>query len=165
MAGYGGFTILDYDGERTSTSFYTGNITAVSLPDTLTEFGDLRDAIDAIILGTISTENLKVFETKLSNTRPASKQAQRETKWLVVYEDNLPFFDDPVNAIPNEGYRKVFTFEIGTADLSLLVANTDLMEIGSGAGATFVAAFEQIARSPYGGTVNVLEVRHVGRNT
>lgn len=164
MAGYGGFSIIDYDNERSSTAFTTGNITAVSIAGTLTQFGALRTAVDGIILGTISTETLKVFETKISNTTPASKQAQRETKWLVVYEDNLPFFDDPVNAIPNEGYKKVFTLEIPTADLSLLVASTDLMEIGSGAGATFVTAFEAIARSPYGGTVNVLEVRHVGRN-
>lgn len=164
MAGYGGFTILDYDRETSNTQFYTGNITAVSLPDTLTEFGDLRDAIDGIILGTIQKESLKVFDTKLSNAAPASPQAQRENKWLVVYEDVLPFFDDPVNAIPNEGFGKVFTFEIATADLSLLVANTDRMNIATGNGATFVTAFEAIARSPYGGTVNVLEVRHVGRN-
>lgn len=164
MAGYGGFSILDYDGERSNTSFYTGSITAVSLPGTLTQFGDLRTAIDGIILGTISTETLKVFDTKVSNTLPTNKAAQRESKWLVVYEDNLPFFDDPVNAIPNEGFKKVFTFEIPTADLSLLQEGTDRMNISSGAGATFVTAFEAIARSPYGGTVNVLEVRHVGRS-
>lgn len=164
MAGYGGFSIIDYDSERSNTSFTTGNITAVSIAGALTQFGALRTAIDGIILGTISTETLKVFETKLSNTPPASKQAQRETKWLVVYEDNQAFFDPPTNAIPNEGYKKVFTFEIPTADLSLLVTNTDLMEIGSGAGATFKTAFEAIARSPYGGTTTILEVRHVGRN-
>lgn len=164
MAGFGGFSILDYDGERSNTSFTTGNITAVSIAGTLTAFGTLRTALDAIILGTISTETLKVFETKLSNTLPASASAQHESKWLVVYEDNLPFFDDPVNAIPNEGYRKVFTFEIPTADLTLLQTNSDKMIIASGAGATFVTAFEALARSPYGGTVNVLEIRHVGRN-
>lgn len=164
MAGYGSFTILDYDGEVTNSQFNTGNITAVSLPGTITQFGTLRTALDGIILGRISKEALKVFETKLSNTLPTDKAAQRESKWLVVYEDNLPFFDDPVNAIPNEGYKRVFTMEVGTADLSLLVANTDRMEITAGAGQTFVTAFEALARSPYGGTVNVIEVRHVGRN-
>lgn len=165
MAGYGNFSFLDHDGERSTTSFYTGNITAVSLPDTLTEFGALRTAIDGIIVGTIATETLKVFETKLSNDLPADPTAQRESKWLVVYEDSLPFFDDPVNAIPNEGYKKVFTFEIPTADLSLLLPNTDKMDISAGAGADFKTAFEAIARSPYGGNVTVLEVRHVGRRS
>lgn len=163
MAGYGNFTILDYDGEQSNTSFYTGDITAVSLPGTLTEFGDLRTAIEGVILGTVSKEALKVFETKLSNTLPSDKAAQRESKWLVVYEDITRYFDPPVNAIPNAGYKRVFTLEIPTADLSLLDANSDKMVITAGAGQTFVSAFETIARSPYGGTVNVLEVRHVGR--
>lgn len=165
MAGFGSFTLIDHDKEKTSLAFYTGNVTALSLPGLLTQFGTLRTAIEGITLGNVSQESLKVFDTKLSNTPPASPQAQRETKWLVVYEDNLPFFDDPANLIPNEGYRKVFTFEIGTADLALLQTNLDLMIIATGAGATFKTAFEAVARSPYGGTVTVLEVRHVGRNT
>lgn len=163
MAGFGGFSILDYDGERSNTSLTTGNITAVSLPGTLTQWGTLRSALDGIILGTVSQEWLKVFDTKISNTLPSEKAAQRESKWLVVYEDTTAFFDDPVNSIPNEGYKKVFTLEIPTADLSLLETNKDTMNIASGAGQTFVTAFEAIAKSPYGGAVNVLEVRHVGR--
>lgn len=164
MAGYGGFSILDYDGEKSSLQFYTGNITVASLPGTLTQFGALRDAINEIILGTISSESLKVFDTKLSNVTPTAEFAQRETKWLVVYEDNLPFFDAPVNAIPNEGFGKIFTFEIATADLSHLQTGTDKLDLSVNPGADFVAAFEAFARSPYGGTTNVLEVRHVGRN-
>lgn len=164
MPGYGQFSIRDYNEEMSSTKFYTGNVTAGSLPGLLTDFGQFRDAIDGIILGVIAKESLAVFQTNLSNAVPASVQAQREAKWLVTYEDILPFFDDPVNAIPNEGYRKVFTFEIATPDLTLLVANTDRMNIAAGAGATFVTEFEAIARSPYGGTVNVLYVQHVGRN-
>jgi hypothetical protein len=165
MAGYGSFTLLDHNGEKSTTSFYTGNITAVSLPDTLTEFGQLRTAIEGITLGTVAQESLKVFDTKLSNTRPADQNAQRERKWLVVYEDNLPFFDAPVNAIPNEGYRKVFTFEIATADISgRLVTNTDEANLTNPGIAAFKTAFEQLARSPYGGTVTVLKLIAVGRN-
>lgn len=164
MPGYGGMSVRDYNKELSMFRFYTGNITAVSLPGTLTEFGALRTAVDGIILGVIAKESLKVFDTIVSNAVPASVQAQREAKWLVVYEDTLPFFDDPVNAIPNEGYQKVFTLEIPTPDLSLLQTNSEDMIIASGAGASFVTAFEAIARSPYGGTVNVLKITHVGRN-
>lgn len=165
MPGFGSITLRDYDKELTVTQFLTGNITALSLPDTLTQWGALRAAIEGVTLGVVANEALKVFDTKLSNDVPVSPQAQRENKWLVLYEDNLPFFDDPVNAIPNAGYRKVFTNEIGTADLTLLVANTNKMNIATGAGATLVAAMETLLRSPYGGTINVLEVRHVGRST
>lgn len=165
MAGFGAFTMLDHNGEKSTTSFYTGNITAVSLPDTLTEFGQLRVAVEGITLGTVAQESLKVFDTKLSNTRPADQNAQRERKWLVVYEDNLPFFDDPVNAIPNEGYRKVFTFEIATADIAnRLVTNTDEADLTNAGIAAFKTAFEQIARSPYGGTTTVIKLVAVGRN-
>lgn len=165
MAGFGAFTMLDHNGEKSTTSFYTGNITAVSLPDTLTEFGQLRAAVEGITLGTVAQESLKVFDTKLSNTRPTDQNAQRERKWLVVYEDNLPFFDAPVNAIPNEGYRKVFTFEIATADIAnRLVTNTDEADLTNAGIAAFKTAFEQIARSPYGGTTTVLKLVAVGRN-
>jgi hypothetical protein len=165
MAGFGSFTLLDHNGEITSTSFNTGNVTALSLPGLLTQFGALRTAIDGIVLGTISKESLKVFDTPLSNDLPVDQNAQRERKWLVVYEDNLPFFDAPLNAIPNEGYRKRFSFEIGTADIAnRLVPNTDRADLANTQVAAFVTAFEAIARSPYGGTTNVLEIRSVGRN-
>ena len=103
MAGYGSFTLMDHNGEKSVTSFYTGNITAVSLPGTLTQFGALRTAIDGITVGTITQEELSVFRTKLSNALPPSANAQRERKGLVVYEDRTQFFDPPIHAIPNEG--------------------------------------------------------------
>lgn len=165
MAGYGNFSFLDYNGERSTTSFYTGNVTAVSLPGLLTQFGALRTAIDGIILGTIAQEELSVFRTKLSNALPVSANAQRERKWLVVYEDVTEFFDPPVNAIPNEGYRKVFNFEIPTANLvGNLQPNSDEADLSATAVAAFVTAFEAIARSPHGGNVNVLKLVAVGRN-
>lgn len=163
--GQGGFSFLDFDKEDASTSFWTGAVTAVSLPGLLTQFGALRTAIAGICIGTITDERLRVFETPLSNTPPSDPQAQRETKWFVDYEDSQQFFDPPVNAIPNAGYKKTFSIELPTADLSLLTGNTSVLDITAGAGATFKTAFEAIARSPYGGTVTVLEVRHVGRNT
>lgn len=167
MAGYGSFTILDYGGEKTSVQFQTGNITAISLPGFLTDFGNLRTAIEGITLGVVAQEEASVFRTKLSNTLPASKDAQRERKWLVVYEDNTPFFDDPINAIPNEGYKKIFTNEIGTADLSLLVSRSDTIEAGDAgepaAIATFRGAWNALVKSPHGGTARVLKLVAVGR--
>lgn len=166
MAGFGGFTLIDHSNEETRTSFYTGNITAASLPGTLTQFGALRTAIEGITLGVVAKESLKVFDTTLANVPPSDENAQRERKWVVSYEDSLAFFDDPVNAIPNAGYRKKFTLEIGTADLvGRLLPNSDQADMTDPQIVAFVTAFEAIARSPYGGTVNVLGLTAVGRNT
>lgn len=165
MAGYGSFSFLDYNNERSNMQFYTANVTATSLPGLLAEWGTLRNAIKGIILGTVAQEELSVFRTRLSNTLPNDANAQRERKWLVVYEDVTEFFDAPVNAIPNEGYRKVFTFEIPTAKLTgLLKPNSDEADLNAPAVQAFVNAFEQTARSPYGGRVNVLKLVAVGRN-
>lgn len=165
MAGKLGFSMLDHSGERGSISINTGNVTAVSLPGLLTEVGDLREAIEGITAGVVASESLMVFNTPLANEPPASQDAQVERAWLVSYEDDLPFFDDPVNAIPNEGYKKRFTLTIPTADIDgRLLANTDKADLTDTDIAAFVTAFETTARSPYGGTVNVLSITAVGRN-
>lgn len=165
MVGFGSFTLIDHNREKSTTSFYTGNITGASLPATLTQFGALRNAIDGITLGSVTNESLKVFDTKLANSPPADENAQRERKWLVVYEDDTAFFDAPLNAIPNSGYRKAFTFEIATAELTgRLLPNSDEADLTDAGMAAFVTAFEAIGRSPYGGVVNVVQIRAVGRN-
>lgn len=164
MAGLLTFSLRDYDKEISTTSINTGAVTAVSLPGLLAEIGTLRDAIDNITLGVLAREQLTAFNTPLSNNPATLPNAQRETKWLVLYEDNTQFFDPPVNAIPNEGYRKRFVLEIPTANLNLLAANSDLADTTNPAIQAFIDAFEQTGRSPYGGSVNVIEIRHVSRN-
>lgn len=166
MPGKLGFTMLDYSREKSSFSLTTGEVTAVSLPGLLTEVGQLRAAIDGITLGTIQSESLSVFNTTLSNTPPASQYAQVETCWLVTYEDNLPFFDDPVNAIPNEGFGRLFTLTIPTADIAAsgrLKPNSDEAVLTESGIAVFITAFQNTARSPYGGTVSVKNIHFVGR--
>lgn len=168
MAG-GLFTLamLDYSREKSAFSVITGDVTAVSLPGLLSDISDFRDAVDGICLGVQADEALRAYTNNLSNTPPASPLAQIEAAWLVTYEDNLPFFDDPVNAIPNEGFGKLFTITIPTADIGAagrLLPNSDEADLTETNMAAFVTAFEAMARSPYGGTVNVVKVTHVGRN-
>jgi hypothetical protein len=167
MPGLLGFSMLDYSREKSSFSIITGDVTAVSLPGLLTEIGALRAAVDGITLGTVADESLRAFATNLSNTPPASPLAQVESAWLVTYEDSLAFFDDPVNAIPNEGFGKLFTLTIPTADIAAagrLAPNSDEAVLTEAGIAAFITAFEATARSPYGGTVNVVSIRFVGRN-
>lgn len=165
MPGKLGFSIVDYSREKTSLALATGNVTPASLAGLLTQIGTLRTAIDGIVLGTISDERLSVFETNLSNVVPTNELAQVESAWLVQYEDILPFFDDPVNAVPNEGFGKLFNLTIGTADIvGRLQPASDEADLTDTQIAAFVTAFEAVARSPYGGTVNVTKITFVGRN-
>jgi len=159
------FSFLDYDGETSTTTVHTGAVTAVSLPGLLTQFGALRTAMDALSVATISNEALNVFSTKLSNVKPTDENAQRERKWLVFYEDSQQFFDPGVNAIPNAGYKKVFHHEIPGALIDgQLLANTDIADLSTAAWIAYKDAFEDIGRSPYGGTVTLLSAEVVGRN-
>lgn len=165
MPGRLGFKIRDYSREVAGFSLATGEVTAVSLPDLLTEVGALRTAVDGITDGVISDESLSVFNTNLSNAAPTDLNSQREHVWIVTYEDNLAFFDDPVNAIPNEGFGRLFTMTIPTADpdvVGRLQANSDLANLAETGMAAFVTAFEETARSPYGGMVNVTQIRYSG---
>jgi hypothetical protein len=159
------FTILDHDEESSVFSVHTGAVTAVSLPGLLTQFGDFREATEALTLGTFKSESLDVFNTLLSNTPPADANAQRERKWIIYYEDATQFFDAPVNAIPNAGYRKPFHFEIPTADIEgQILPNTAIADVTTAEWVAWIAAFEAMARSPYGGAVNFLSAEVVGRN-
>jgi len=167
MPGRLGFTLMDYSREKAGFSIATGEVTAVSLPDLLTEVGALRTAVEGITLGTMHKESLSVFDTTLSNIAPTSLLAQRESGWLVTYSDNLEFFDDPINAIPNEGYGRLFTLTIPTAEVNVatrLQLNSDMANLAEAGMAAFITALQEAARSPYGGTITVVSIKHVGRN-
>lgn len=160
-------SLKDFSKENSSSSVHVGAVTAVSLPGLLTDIAAYRAAVDAIVVGTIRSDKLTAFNTQISQAIPASAQAQRERKFLVTYTDSLQFFDDPVNAIPNAGYGQIFNFEIPTADFSLAAlfpTNTDEVSLTQTQIAAFVTAFQDMARSPYGGTVTVLAITGVGRN-
>lgn len=157
---------IDHSGENSNSSVNVGGVTAVSLPGLLSDIDDYITAIDAITLGTIRDDTLVAYSTNRSSTPPTDEDAQRERKWLVRYTDVTQFFDDPVNAIPNAGYGKIFTFTIPTAALTgNLLPNTDIGDINDGGVMeAFKDAFEALARSPYGGAVQMLEMNAVGRN-
>lgn len=168
MPGRLGFSMIDYSREKKSFSLATGEVTAGTLPGLLTEVGTLRTAIEGITLGVVSDEKLSVFDTNLANTPPSSPLAQVESAWLVTYEDATEFFDAPINSIPNEGFGRMFTLTIPTADIAAagrLLANSDEADLAETGMAAFVAAFENTARTPYGGAASVVKITHVGRNS
>lgn len=148
------YQLLDYSNERSASTIYVGPITAGTIAGFLTQFGALRTAIEGITLGVVSKESWVGDETVLSNTPPASPEAQREKKWLVKYTGDTT--------------DKVYTLEIATAELDggHLLPMSDLADLTETDMAAFVTAFEAIARTPDDDaeTVTVQSIRFVGRN-
>lgn len=168
MAGELAVGFLDYSDERSVSSVHTGNVTAVSLPGLLTNIAAYITAIDAITIGTLTFDSLQAYRTARGVTPPTDVNAQRERLWRVFYVDNLPFFDDPINAIPNAGFGKPFHFDVPTAHFGLVGVfpiNSDLALLTQAQIAAFVTAFQAMARSPYGGTVTVTKIQGVGKDT
>jgi len=166
MASAGGqanIRFIDYNSESSTTSVITANLTAANYAAQLAKFQTLVAAIEGISEGALNQSQLIAFTARGTATPPIAPTAQREKKWLVTYEDNQQYLDPPTNAVVNNGYGKVFNVEIPCAALILLQPNSDLADLSLPLVATFVTAFEEFALSPYGGTVNVLQIRYVGR--
>lgn len=147
------FTFLDYSGEKSTFTVHNDAITSVSLPGFLTQFGALRNAADAITLGTLHKEQWVGDNTILSNVRPTSAFAQRELKWLIRYQGNTT--------------QKVFTVELPTADpTGRLQPNSDQANLTEASMAAFVTAFQDLVSSPDdpAENVTVLSIHLVGRN-
>lgn len=157
------YTLTDYNGEVSTTNIRVGAVTAVSLPGLLTDIAAMTAAIDDLVLGVRKSDSLRAFRTPGSNAMASDPNAQVERKWLVTYDDITAFFDPPVNAIPNAGFGNVFSIEIGTANAGLLDDNSEYLDLAAGEGLAFVTAFQNMARTPYGGEPRVLSIQLVGR--
>lgn len=157
------YALTDYNGEVSTTTILVGSVTAGTLPGLLTDIAAMVAAIDDIVIGVRKSDSLRAFKTPGSNALAAVPEAQVERKWLVTYDDITAFFDPPVNAIPNAGFGKVFSIEIGTARADLLVNNQEYLDITAGQGLAFTTAFQNMGRTPYGGEPRVLSIELVGR--
>lgn len=145
------FSIRDYDNKPSAHAINIDEPDATSLPDLPTDLDTYQTALDGIVLGNIAHRSVTILETVEGGEVPAgSVWAQRQAKWEVHYHDNVTL--------------ETYQLEIPCPDLTLLTANSKRMNITSGAGATWKAAFEAIHKSPTGGAVTVDFVQHVGRN-
>lgn len=134
----------------------TYTIDAASLAGWLTAFGTFKTATDAIISGVLSKETVRIYETELSSALPVSQWARRELKMLVTYVGDTS--------------GDTFRIEVPTPDLDALTLETGdanyVNILDAGVMASWVTAFEAIARSPNDETetVTVETARIVGRN-
>jgi len=145
-------SIRDYSGEMSTISLPGVDLTSANFDAQDGLWDTLQSAIDGVVVGMIANRKLLAQDLIVSADLPTSAFAQRELKWLVRYTGNT--------------LAKKYTAEIPTPDAALLLAGTDNMNLGVGAGATFVTAFEAYAKSPddVAETVTVIDARVVGRN-
>ncbi len=169
----GTVTIEDFDGEITTTTVNLQNIDATgsNYASVAQDLDEIKDSILTVIRGEVRKVSLsKDFPESLSSV--SDNEAQRETKWLVTMRDSLQFLDI-LNAVPNPGYLKLFTFTIGTADLTHLLPNLDSMDLSQAPGSAMAGSFNSNVRSPWNNnpeigvvpTQDVVSVVHVGRAT
>lgn len=157
------FTISDYDQEISRMSINIGPVTSANFAAKSSAVNDLQEAIEGMIEGEIRQTAIGE-QYPISGDPVTSETAQRESKWEVVYRDVTQFFD-VANTIANVGFNKLFSSELPTALLSLLDGGSGVLNLAATAVAAFVTAYEAIVNSPTGGNeIEVVEIRHVGRN-
>ena len=152
---YGSLSYVDQGNQVSTMSFYFGEITATSIPGFLTEFGAFRDATNAISRGSIKTDQWVGDRTTYIGTPPSDQEAQRETKFRFVYQDDVTFAK--------------YDIEVPVADLSLTGlffsgGDGDEIDLAQTEVAAWVTAFETLCRSVDGNAVTVLDGYAVGRN-
>jgi len=138
-----GVQFMAYSGKRQSIpNLFSNEITAASIAGFLADFGDLQTALDAVTLGTMS-ETSWGEKTVLSNTRPASKNAQLESQMLVLLQGATT--------------EQPFSFRIPTIDFTAFnyadpPAGDNVIISGAGATAAttaLVAAIEALCKTPW----------------
>lgn len=142
-------SIRDYSAELSSVSLPGVDLTAANFDAQDGLWDTFQSAVDGIIVGVIATRKLLAQDIIVSADLPTEAFAQRELKWLVRYTGNTT--------------AGKYTAEIPTPDAELVLAGTDFMNIGVGAGATFVTAFEAVVRPTGEAGVNVENIVLVGR--
>lgn len=153
MTGSVSITFRDYNNETSIHSMDIPDLTAANF-DSFVAAGNLipdyYDAVAGITLGNPGSERISARDILISQAPAGSAFAQVELKWLVFYTDNVT--------------GKVYRREIPTPDLALLVANTDLLNLASGAGLTWKNAAEALWVSPDGNAITITKAQVVGRN-
>lgn len=163
-------TLVDSTKETTTCQFNVPDITSANFAATDALINTLNTAIVAVTTGTKVRSGFNV-QRPVAWTFPTDKSIQREAKWLVRAIDITANFEVGAEVFPNRNFGNVYNYEIGTADLDDALMRDDgkwtynpLTSLPA-AWANFKTAFEAVAVSPSGGTLSILEVIHVGRNT
>jgi len=143
-------SFIDHDSEAAGFGLHMVNLTAGNITAQLALLATLRAAVEAVVVGTLRSEQVIAVTDDIPGVAPASAWAQRETKWLVRGVDGVGFAS---------------TIEIPTADLTLLSGGTGVLDITAGVGQDLADALNAVWMSPRSASaVTVERIIHVGRN-
>lgn len=131
--------------QASGVTLTSGNIAAQ-----LTLQATLTTAIAAVVIGELQ-QIVRVVDTEFISNQPAADpSAQREQKWMIVYEDMTT--------------HKLYRSEIPCCDTSMIDPATEELEAGAERTA-LISAFEAYVLSEDGNAVEVRNIRYVSRNT
>lgn len=152
------YSFLDVSNEVASTSLRLADLAAdgTNYAQLTARFNAIQVALEGVTGGVIKEKSLVASRQRLTNETPAD--GERESKWLVRYEDNVT--------------KDVFNFEIPCAERTLLpmLVNSDFVDMAQDtthpALTALVNAVENpLVLSPRGNAITVLSIEKVGRNT
>lgn len=142
--------------ETSPFKIYVEQLTVANLAQFDTDWASFKAATAAISLGVLKSENVAVYDNFISGSLPSDNFARRENKLLIRYRgaSSGSKFRVEMPAPDNS----VLTFETGDANFVTLA--------DAGVMATFVVAFQLLAKSPDDGSEAILidSVQYVGRN-
>lgn len=139
--------------ESSSTTFAIETLTPASVANAITLAGNLKVALNGLIVGELAKDELTYTREIISNSPADTALAQRENKWLCRY----------IDAVTNRKFQMSF----GTADLTKMGANSEFVNLAADPGLAFKTAFEAFVKSPEDAShaVSLISVQFVGRNT
>lgn len=128
---------------------------SLPVPDAITDVNltDMFGAVDGMTIGNMGQSSLDISTKKDAGPggKPSNPDAQREYKWLCKFHDATTLAEHEL--------------EIPCADLSLLAAGTENMDLSAGNGQAFKTAFDANVVSPLTGNAVVLDsVESIGVN-
>lgn len=145
--------VMDYSKELKSTSLTVGPITALTIAGLLTQIGDWNAALQDVIFGTITQEAFGVVD-QVSNARPASAQAQVESRLLIGFVDAVTGAPDSVSIYTVDYTKFNYSEGEGAGDFVIIA--------GAGASAETVALVDAIeAMAKFPGTNNAITVTYM----
>jgi hypothetical protein len=149
MASQYGVTYKDYNREVANTRFDVTALNAGNLAAETVKHTALLAAIQAVSIGELQRERVVLTNTYSSSAPASSNLAQRENKWLCTGEDSTT--------------HKTFRHEIPCADLTLLDANSEFMDLSADEGLALKTAFDDCVISPAGNASVLISVQFVGK--
>lgn len=136
---------IDHSNEFSSTDFRIADLSGDITADLVAITG-FNAALDVITLLNPVQHRVVAISQAIANGAPADKNAQKEVAWTIHYRDTVT--------------GRNFVYSVPGADMSLTLANSDLMDITTGGapGTVFVAQFESMVVSIDGNPVEVTRI-------